>query len=133
MGVQRRLIVPLAALAALGISACGNEDFKNDPRPPAPIALTARIGNDGVSVSPSEAGAGIANITISNQTADPARLVLDGPTDESSTEIVPNGTGALKLNLKEGDYTVSTGDGGRQSELTIGPERPSSQNDLLLP
>jgi hypothetical protein len=133
MGVQRRLVVPLAALAALGIAACGEEDFKNDPRPPAPIALSARIGERGVSVSPARAGAGLANITISNQTPDPARLVLEGPTDQESPEVVPNGTGALKLNLEEGDYTVSTGDGGKASKLTVGPERPSSQNQLLLP
>lgn len=125
--------MPLAVLAALGISACGEDDFKNDPRPSAPIELSAQIADDGVTVSPSEAGAGIANITISNQTGDPARLVLEGPTDQSSAEIVPNGTGAVKLTLKEGDYAVSDGNGGRNSKLTVGPERASSQNELLLP
>ena len=125
--------MPLAALAALGVSACGEEDFENDPRPPSPIELSARIGDRGVTVSPGQADAGLANITISNQTPDPARLMLEGPTDQESAEIVPNATGALKLNLEEGDYTVSTGDGGKTSKLTVGPERASSQNQLLLP
>ncbi len=125
--------MPLAVLAALGISACGEDDFPNDPRPPAPIALSALISGDGVRVAPAAAGAGVATITISNQSPDPARLVLEGPTDRASNEIVPHGTGALQLTLEEGDYTVSDGEGGRESKLTVGPERKSSQNDLLLP
>ncbi len=51
----------------------------NNPRPAAPISLSARIGDDGVTLGPTEVGAGLANITISNQTPDPARLVLEGP------------------------------------------------------
>jgi hypothetical protein len=135
MGVQRRLAVGLvAACAAAGLSACGGEDdFENNPRPAAPIQLSARIGPDEVVVSPSKAGAGLATITISNQTPDPARLVLEGPTDESSDEIIGGGTGSLKLALEEGEYVVTDGEGDRESELLIGPERESSQNELLLP
>ena len=124
--------MPLTALAALGVGACGDDDFKNDPRPPAPVELSAQIADRGVTVSPDNVGAGIATITISNQTRDPAKLVFQGPSDQSSAEIVPNGTGSLKLTLEEGDYTVSDGNG-HESKLTIGPERPSSQNQLLLP
>lgn len=136
MGAQRRrLLGSVAALAiALSLAACGSEDFKNEPRPAAPIELAARIGSDGVTVSPQKAvGAGLATITISNQTNDPARLVLEGPTDDSSTEIIPQGTGSLQTSLKEGDYSVSDGNGSRTTKLVVGPERASSQNDLLLP
>jgi hypothetical protein len=135
MGAARRLIVPLAAgAAALAISACGEKDFQNNPRPPAPIELSALIADSGVKVSPAnDVGAGPATITISNQTADPARLVFEGPTDDSSTQIIAGGTGSMKVELEEGDYTVSTGDGGATKQLSVGPERPSSQNDLLLP
>jgi hypothetical protein len=134
MGVQRRLIVPLAALASVvGLAACGEDDFENNPRPPAPIELSARIGDDAVTVSPADVGAGVATITISNQTPDPARLVLEGPTDEASDEILAGGTGAIKLVLEEGDYAVSDGVSQRQTALVVGPERESSQNDLLLP
>jgi hypothetical protein len=125
--------VAAALVAVPTLAACGDEDFKNDPRPPSPISLSARIGDDGVSVGPSSVGAGLASITISNQTSDPARLVLEGPTDESSDEIVSNGTGSMKINLKEGDYEVSTGEGRGAAKLHVGPERASSQNDLLLP
>lgn len=133
----RRLIAPAGALlAAAVIAGCGEEDFKNDPRPPAPIEIGARIGNDGVTISPNSSndiGAGQATITISNQTDDPARLVLEGPNDAASTEIVPNGTDALTVELEQGDYLISNDGEGRETRLEVGPERPSSQNVLLLP
>jgi hypothetical protein len=136
MGAARRLIVPLAAgIAALAIAGCGEDDFKNNPRPPAPIELGALINNGGVRVSPTkDLGAGPATITISNQTDQPARVVFEGPTNDSSDPIIAGGTGSMKLDLAEGEYTVSTGEGGgRAQQLDVGPERPSSQNDLLLP
>ena len=134
MGLQRRLIAVLAALAvAATLAACGEDDFENNPRPPAPISVTARIGDSGVTVGPSSVGAGLANIVISNQTADPARLVLEGPTDESSDEIIAGGTGSVKMTLEEGEYQVTNGEGTGVAQLTVGPERESSQNELLLP
>lgn len=134
MGVQRRLFVGIAALvSAAGLGACGDEDFENNPRPPSPIELSARIGDDSVTVSPSEVGAGLATITISNQTRDAAGLVLEGPTDEASDEILAGGTGSMKIALEEGDYDVTDDDGARGTELIVGPERESSQNELGLP
>jgi hypothetical protein len=139
MGVRSRLIVAVAALAAAFVlSACGEDDFENNPRPPSPIELTALISDRQVKVSPSKAaavGAGLANFTISNQSADPAALVLEGPTDEASSEIAPGGTGSMKIALEEGDYVVSAGEDAkvRESALEVGPERESSQNELLLP
>jgi hypothetical protein len=139
MSVRSRLIAPLAALvAAFALGACGGEDdFENEPRPPAPIELTARIADDVINVSPSrasEVGAGIATITISNQSQDPAILVLEGPTDDQSDEITAGGTGSMKVALEEGDYTVSAQDSdARETKLEVGPERETSQNDLLLP
>jgi hypothetical protein len=132
------MIAPVAAcLAALVLTACGSESFENNPRPPAPIALSARISDQEVSLSPNTAkavGAGLATITISNQTNDPTKLLLEGPTDQSSSEIVAQGTGDMKLNLEQGDYKVSAADSSaRETRLSVGPERPSSQNDLLLP
>ena len=59
--------------------------------------------------------------------------MLEGPTDEASDEIIAGGTGSLKIALEEGDYEVTDGDGARITELVVGPERESSQNELLLP
>src|SRR3954451_5072990 len=128
----RSLAAVVVALSALGLAACGEEDFKSNPRPPAPISLTARIRDSGVSLGPQDVGAGLANITISNQTADPATLLFEGPTDESSGEIVAGGTGTMKVVLEEGEYQVSK-DGSGTAKLTVGAERESPQNDRLLP
>jgi hypothetical protein len=138
MGVRSRLIAPVAALvAAFALGACGEDDFANDPRPAAPIELTARIADDVVNISPSKAsqvGAGLATITISNQSQDPAVLVFSGPTDDESNEIVAGGTGDMKITLEQGDYTVSARDSqARDAKLAVGPDRETSQNDLLLP
>jgi hypothetical protein len=139
MGVRSRLIAPVAALvAAFALGSCGGEDdFENNPRPPAPIELTARIADDVVNVSPSTAaqvGAGLANITISNQSQESAVLLLDGPTDDASDEIVAGGTGTMKVALEQGEYRVSAQDSeAREAKLEVGPDRETSQNDLLLP
>jgi hypothetical protein len=138
MSVGSRLILPLAAVAAaLAISACGEDDFENNPRPPSPIQLNAVINDSEVKVSPSTAaavGAGLASFTISNQSTEPAALVLEGPSDEASDEIPPGGTGGMKVALEEGDYVVSTGISDlREGTLEVGPERGSSQNELMLP
>jgi hypothetical protein len=136
MGTRRLIVALSATLTAIAVVGCGDEQFKNDPRPPVPIQIGARIGDDGVTISPNSSnhlGAGQATITISNQTDDPARLVLEGPNDAASTELVPNGTDALTMQLEEGEYVVTNSGEGRETKLDVGPERPSSQNVLLLP
>lgn len=136
MSVSSRLILSFGALAAaLSLASCGEDDFANDPRPSAPIQLSALISDDKVAVSPKEVGAGIASITISNQSEDPAALVLEGPSDESSNEILPNNVAEIKVVLDEGEYVASAGEGNDQREalLAVGRERASSSNELLLP
>ena len=132
---SRAAMVVALGGAALALGACGEEDFANDPRPPSPIEVTAAIDDKTVSVSPSEFGAGIVTITISNQTDEPTRLALEGPTDTASKEIIPGGTGTIKATLEEGDYEASAGTelDIRPQTVKVGPERESSQNDLLLP
>jgi hypothetical protein len=136
MSVRRRLVVPAAALAVAAVlGACGDDDFANEPRPPAPIELTARISDDSVVVSPKKVGGGPANIVFSNQSRRPAALTLEGPTDEVGEAVPPGGVGRLQATLEEGDYEVSGGpeSDAREGTLTVTAERKSSTNDLLLP
>lgn len=125
----------LLAACPLLVSACGEDDFENEPRPPTPIALTAAIDSESVNIAPNEFGAGIVDITISNQTDEPTRLILEGPTSTASRELTPGGTGTLKTTLEEGVYEVAANDGEgiRPARLEVGPERPTSQNELLKP
>lgn len=138
---RRRRIALLAAVAgaAATLAACGTDDFENEPRPPAPIELTARIDNRKVAVAPTqrdgqEIGAGLASVTVSNQTDEPVRLDFSGPNDRLTDPVIANGVLQFKLNLEEGVYFVDTDDASiRGTKFTVGPERPSAQNDLLLP
>jgi hypothetical protein len=128
-------VLGLLAAAVLLLGACGEDDFPNDPRPASPVDLTAAIDDRSVTVSPGTLGAGLVTLTVSNQTGVPARLALEGPTFASTNEIPPGGTGTIKTRLEEGDYEATAGTEVdiRPGRITVGPERPSSQNELLQP
>jgi hypothetical protein len=134
---MRKLLVvgSVTALAAGLAAGCGAEDHANDPRIPSPVEVTAKVDDENVDVSPDEVGAGLVVMTISNQSADPVQIGVDGPTAGESTGIEPGGVGSFKFNFEEGDYEVSPGkeSRARPAQLTVGPERASSQNELLLP
>jgi hypothetical protein len=129
-------IAGLLAAAPLLLGACGEDDFPNESRPPSPVELTAAIDDRSVSISPSTVGAGIVIVTISNQTDEPTRLTLEGPGEPvTSSEIPPGATGSIKTTLEEGDYEAAAGAeiGIKPADLEVGPERETSQNDLLQP
>jgi hypothetical protein len=127
-----------AGVTVLGLAAagCGSEDHPNEPRPPKPIEITVRVDNEVVDVSPNEFGAGLTVFTISNQSDSPVELTLDGPVAAASYTIEPGAVNDdFKVELQEGEYEVTAGEesDARSSELVIGPERPSAQDELLLP
>ena len=135
--MRRSCLAGILLLAGVGVAGCGAEDFPNDPRPPAGVQLSAKVDDHRVLLSPGETGAGLATITVSNQSADDVELdFLDntGRKAAATNEISAGGVGTVQLDLKEGDYsiepsisTISSG------TLSVGPKRPSAQNDLLLP
>jgi hypothetical protein len=137
MTVRRRVVAALCALGALAFAAgCGSEeDFENEPRAAAPIDLSASVSDQKVDVDPGEVGAGLVNVTIANQASDAVRFTLVGPTDQASNEIPPGTVASLKVDLQEGDYEATAGEGSdiRPDSLTVGPARPTSQNELLQP
>ncbi|MGI8461106.1 MAG: hypothetical protein ACR2OC_05650 [Solirubrobacterales bacterium] len=134
--MKRKLVLAAFAALAAGVAAgCGADDHPNDPRPPAPIEITARVTEDQVAVQPDEFGAGLVNMTISNQTDDPVEISVDGPTALTGGVIAPRQPGNLKVDFEEGEYEVTAGEESeaKPTLLTVGPERASSQNELLLP
>ena len=133
---RRRAQFVAAALVvvALVVAGCGRDDFENNPRPPIPAEVSVKIAKDGVAVSPKEFGAGLANFTIANLTTRPGTLAIRGPVEADSAEIPAAGTGTIKVEMKTGSYEASvSGIAVRPFSFTVGPERPSGQNDLLLP
>jgi hypothetical protein len=128
------LVFAAALVTALAVSGCGRNDFKNDPRPPIPADVSAKIAKDGVAVSPKEFGAGLVSFTIANLTTEPGTFSIHGPVDAVSTEIPPEGTDQLKVDMKTGSYEASaSGITAKPFNFTVGAERRSGQNDLLLP
>jgi hypothetical protein len=131
-----RGVVAIAASAlALGLSACGSKDFPNEARVPAPIEVTAKVDSKKVLVSPDKFGAGLVDFTIANLSDSPVRFTLSGPKDAATEAIEPGTPATLKVELSQGRYRATAGSdsSAQPDELTVGPERKSSQNKLLLP
>jgi hypothetical protein len=133
--MRRRGIALLLSvgLAALAVAGCGRDDFENEPRPAVPGEITVEIGKDGVIVSPRSFGAGLVNFTIANLTKAPTTLAIIGPTEAESDEIPAGGNTILKAEMRSGEYEASAEAEVRPFSFTVGPDRESGQNDLLLP
>ena len=130
----RALVVLTVAAAALALAACGSDDYANDPRPPVPAEIAVLINNRQVIVSPGDFGAGLVSFSVANLSDNDASLEIDGPTADESDSIPPGGNTTLKMETETGDYTA-TANGTFAAPLVfaVGPERPSAQNELLLP
>jgi hypothetical protein len=132
-------------VAALFAAGCGdNSSYGNRPRPPVPVAVTAQIAEKSVSLSPRALGAGPVLIVVTNQSdnsqdlsiasADEPGSSAGGAAAQTTGPINPQDTASLQLNLREGEYVVRVKDSGvKPARLRVGPERESSQNQLLLP
>ena len=138
-GRTRDVVVVLAG--ALLVAGCGGgKHFKNDARPAAPIQLTGVVRDSQVDISPKRVGAGPVILIVSNQT-DAARIItLEGEgTTDTVGPIQPLDTAKLQQTLKPGTYTVKAGSKAATRKeiapgtVTVGPERSSSSNELLLP
>jgi hypothetical protein len=137
------MALPSAVAAALALAGCGaTADSRGDPRPPAPIVLTASISDQRVSVSPRRFGAGPISLIVTNQTKTAQRVTLEsvekagqGPgLKQQTAPISPQDTATLKADVDPGRYSVHVvGDAITAANLRVGPERPSAQNDLLQP
>ncbi len=127
--------MPVAALVVvLAGAGCGRNDFNNDPRPPVPAEVSVKLAPTGVIVSPKQFGAGLVNFTVANLGNETASLSIHGPVTADSPEIAPGDADTVKVQMKTGSYEASAnGTAVRPFSFTVGPERPSGQNDLLLP
>jgi hypothetical protein len=131
--------VALGLLTVWALAACGSKSFPNNPRPPAPIDVTAKVDSKRVVVSPSKFGAGLVTFTVANLSNVPVDFTISGSSGAqktvSSGTIEPGAPGSLKANLKQGSYKATAGAGVKAAPatVTVGPERKTSQNELLQP
>ncbi|CAB4918635.1 unannotated protein [freshwater metagenome] len=136
-------VLAAAVAAALALSACGSSASRSSElRPPAPVVLSAAITPRAITVSPASVGAGPIRLVTANLTGGPQRVLLEPVTATADAARTPRRTGAiepqhtrsLQTTLAPGVYRLRVVGGlVAPAILRIGPERPSSQNDLLLP
>ena len=148
----------LALPLALFVAGCGAEDHPNDPRPPQAVEVTVSISDARLSVQPSRVGYGdsdqpmsqnrdqpqaelsssrplTVSFTVSNLTDYDTALQIEGAANETTQTVIAQGTNGFKVDLPSGDYFIYANGvpGSPSTNFSIGPKRPSSQNDLLLP
>ena len=138
--MRSAVAVLTTAAVALPLSACGQEDFKNQPRPATAIELSGTIKRAAVTVSPRKVGAGPVTITISNQTHDTHTITLAGDrVREVVGPINPLDTGTIQKTLQPGIYKVRAGSPRavsqeiKPAELSVGKQRKSSAEKVNLP
>ena len=131
-------------LLIAGLAGCGSGgDYANADRPPAPLSISIALSGTRIAISPERIGAGPVVLLIANESGRSRDVTLSAPagadracvkTDASSGPINPQGAARIQLSLLEGSCVVGVADGGlRPARLTVGPQRESSQQDLLQP
>jgi hypothetical protein len=133
---RRTLCAGLVATSAVALTACGSAGtFANKPRPATPINLTVYIDNHRVSVSPATVGAGPVQFIITNEATKNVTLnvVRGGNSVANTSPINPGATAQVQVDVRTGDYTISTGATIHSARLHIGPPRPSASSALLQP
>jgi hypothetical protein len=128
------VLAVVAGLVAVAVAGCGASSNPNDPRPAAQLEVSASVNPQKVQISPDKFGAGIVNFTVANLSGSPITFSVSGPKKASTIQIQPGAPDYLKMNLTEGTYQATVGSSKiKPATIKVGPERPSSQNQLLLP
>jgi hypothetical protein len=153
------LVCALGAVALVG-TGCGAEEHVNDPRPQPPTRVSVTIGDSAVTVQPPRIAIGPEPtqqipqnqhagqppirsdapldvvFVAANLTSVDSRLIVRGQGKVfSSRALFGNANVTLQAVLPTGAYRVSAAGipGAKPAQLTVGPYRSSSKNDLLLP
>ena len=139
-------LLALAALAAVA-SGCGpsSQQRTSELRPPAPALVSAALTEDGILLSPTRIGGGPVTLAVTNESGTRHRVTFSSASEpgsgtadsvgDQSASLPPGINALLRANLEPGSaWSVSVEDGSLEPQtLYVGPERPSSQNDLMLP
>ena len=150
---------PLGVAGAGARAGCGAENHANEPRPAAADPGQRHVTRSAVIVQPARIGVGPEptqqipqnqhagqppihtkaplNVVFvaANLTDFDSHLEVRGPRNATSGPLVANGNGTFQAALPTGIYTISAADipSAKPAQLTVGPYRASSENDVLLP
>jgi hypothetical protein len=130
------VLTALVALPLVGYG-CGDTDERtSNLRPPTPINVSVKIGDENVSASPTKFGAGPIVVVASNQSSASHTLTIEGPQlRQSLGPISPQDTATLKVTVAPGEHTLAA-EGSQsldEARLNVGAKRPSAQNKLQQP
>lgn len=143
--MRTRMVGALSAtVLVIAAAGCGSQvGYENASRPPATRSISIDVTGTRVAVSPTRIGGGPVVLLIVNESSRSREVTLAAPAgsshacvedDASSGPINPQGTARIQLPLVEGTCEVGVADGTlAPARLTVGPERESSQQDLLEP
>ena len=131
----------LLAVAGSTVAGCGgSSDFKNEPRPPAPVQLTGVIRDDKLTVSPNRVGGGPVILIVSNQTQQAHFVTFEGEdVDDTVGPVNPLDTAKIQTKVQQGSYEVKAGSREATKReiapatLIVGPDRQDSSGKVLLP
>ena len=135
----------LALAVLLVLVGCGSDDtdeFGNEPRPPAPINVTAAIDSDRIRASPRSFGSGPVVFIISNQSGAPQTVTFEtdeiggetGGIQRTTREIASRSTALLKVDPPEATYRLSASAADiTPAAVEVGERRESAQDELLQP
>ena len=141
------LLLAISASAAVA-SGCGDGGGQrtSELRPPAPALISAAVTEDGILLSPARIGGGPVTLAVTNESDTRHRVTFasNAPAGTAGEEdagagqsasLAPGVNALLRANLEPGSsWSVTVDDESIDPEvLYVGQERPSSQNDLLLP
>lgn len=161
-GRARSALVGVIALLALAVAGCGASSHPNEPRPQVPTRISITISEKGITVDPGKVAFGPERdqqipqnqnhpqpplktkrpldvvFVVANQANRPALVeIRAGGTNVlfTSGKIGPVSPRTFPAELKTGIYAVAAAGIPKEpvTQLTVGPFRASSENDVLLP
>lgn len=133
-GVSSGLLV-LAAIAMIAaMSGCGTDSYANNPKPPATRTVSISIGEDALAMSPNPFGAGPTRFIVTNQTGADQIVTFSSDRIERKVPVGESQTANFKMTTEPGYFSVDASNTAANSlEITVGPTRPSAQQDMNQP
>ena len=131
--------------AGLALAACGEDDFENEPRPPVPVQLTGVITDaEGHGLAQRRSAPGPVVITVSNQDEAAHTVTLEsadggGPSASRSARSTRSTRRRCSARSPRAATRSRAGSEAavereiKPATLTIGKDRKSGSDELLLP
>jgi hypothetical protein len=133
--VSRACAIWLAVAAVVVVAGCSTrEEYKNELKPPRVMTVSVIVTETRIGVSPGTFGAGPTRFVVSNKTDVKQRVSFEGERLSHQLTLGPGETDLFKADTYpgpieiDGDHTTA-----EPVTVTVGPERPTAQNDIEQP